>query len=64
MAKTDKSTSQDVASNAAKLLSSTRTPERVRSVAGSALSQTKPTRPKKAKAAKSRVRSFKAGKDL
>lgn len=62
--KSDKTTSQDVASNAARLLSSPRTSGRVRSVAGSALSQTKPAKAKKGKAAKSPVRSFKAGKDL
>lgn len=62
----DKVTSSDVASDAAKLLSDSRTSRRVKSVAASALAQRAPAAPRKLpKPKKERgVRSFKAGKDL
>ena len=62
-----KSTSKNVATQAAKLLSGTTTDEQVRSVAGSALAQTAPAetpKVKKPKKAEHRIRAFKAGKDL
>lgn len=67
----DKTTSRDVASSAAKLLSSDASDE-VRSVAGSALAQRTPepptaarqSKPKKSTTPKKAIRSFKAGKDL
>jgi hypothetical protein len=60
----NKSTSSDVASTAAKLLSSPRTSEVTKRVAGSALAQTVPSKPTKVRTAERPKQSFKAGKDL
>lgn len=61
-----KSTSNKVASNAAKLLRNKRTPERVRSVAASALTQTSSGKAKQSAPATGVEAdfAFKAGKDL
>jgi hypothetical protein len=66
--RSQKNTSKDIASRAAKLLGSGKTSDVVKSVAGSALVQAQRDTPKSRKAKKPNKKrpasSFKAGKDL